>query len=268
MKISDKTLEDLLPLSLYSTPAVSIQQNNKLWVATAMLINYLESYTDSLVVTNKKHEPIGIIGGIEVIKNMFENPSWDLFENVTVEEIMDDDLLLVDSKTTLTEVMDHWNKTRRAFCILPNQYFGYSAISARKILEIGASNETKLTLKDLPPKEVITFNHYDTIGQIINSMITNYTRKLVLNKTTKFISDRIIVEKIARDLDYLKYTNNFLDIKAESVNRLEDAKTISDDMNLTDLSKLLLSMMHPYVISSNRVVSPWDICKALDREDY
>ncbi|NIP62361.1 MAG: CBS domain-containing protein [Nitrosopumilaceae archaeon] len=236
-----------------------------MWTATAMLINYLESFTDSLVVTNENHEPIGVIGGIEIIKNVFENPTWDFFENQTIDTIMDNDLLIVDAKTTYKEVLKKWNETRRAFCILPNSYCGYSAISARKILEIGAYNKTKLSIKDLPAKDVVTFNLDDSIGKIMNSMMTHHTRKLVLRHTSKFISDRIIIEKIARDLDYLRDTSNFLDMKAKSVNRLEEAKSISEDMNLTDLSRLLLSMIHPYVISSNQVISPWDICKALGK---
>ena len=59
MSISDLTLKELLPLSLYSTPAVSIRQENKMWTATAMLVHYLESFTDSLVVTDQEEKPIG-----------------------------------------------------------------------------------------------------------------------------------------------------------------------------------------------------------------
>ena len=73
MPIYNQTLKDLLPLSLSSTPAVSIRKENEMWVATGMLIHYLESFTDSLVVTEGDEKPIGIIGGKEVIKNIFEN---------------------------------------------------------------------------------------------------------------------------------------------------------------------------------------------------
>ncbi|MEX0861408.1 hypothetical protein [Nitrosopumilus sp.] len=71
MSIINKTLKELLPLSFTSTPAVSIRKENEVWVATSMLIHYLESFTDSLVVTEDKEIPIGIIGGKEIIKNIF-----------------------------------------------------------------------------------------------------------------------------------------------------------------------------------------------------
>ena len=87
MSISGLTLKELLPLSLYSTPAVSIRKENKLWTATAMLAHYLESFTDSLVVTNEEEKPIGVIGGVEIIRNIFENPSSSFFDEKTVEDI-------------------------------------------------------------------------------------------------------------------------------------------------------------------------------------
>jgi hypothetical protein len=54
MAISDHTLSQLLPLSLTSTPTVSIREDNKVWIAAGMLIHHLETFTDSLVVVDKK----------------------------------------------------------------------------------------------------------------------------------------------------------------------------------------------------------------------
>ena len=88
--IYNQTLKYLLPLSLSSTPAVSIRKENKMWTATCMLMHYLESFTDSLVVTEGDEKPIGVIGGKEVIKNIFENPSSDFFDKTTVEQVMDE----------------------------------------------------------------------------------------------------------------------------------------------------------------------------------
>ena len=74
MTITDKTIKELLPLSFNSTPAVSIRKENEVWVATSMLIHYLESFTDSLVVTEEDEKPIGVIGGREIIENVFRDP--------------------------------------------------------------------------------------------------------------------------------------------------------------------------------------------------
>lgn len=105
MSIINKTLKELLPLSFTSTPAVSIRKENKIWVATGMLIHYLESFTDSLVVTERDEIPIGVIGGREIIENIFKNPSPDFFDNLTVEQIFDKNLVILSPITTLDELL-------------------------------------------------------------------------------------------------------------------------------------------------------------------
>lgn len=267
MAIADLKLNQLLPLSLTSTPAVSIQKENKVWVAAAMLVHYLESFTDSLVVTDEKEQPIGVLGGFEIIKNVFENPTLEFFDEKTVEDIMDEELVRASSETSLRELLEKWQKTRRAFCILPNQLGGYSAISARKLLEVGANCKTNITISDLPWKETISFEYDDTIGQIINLMMNNKTRKLILHDSSGFISDRTIIQTIAQELDYLRNTENFLDLKIEEHFKLAYAKSVPEDMNLTDLSKLMFGMVHPYVMTKEQVYTPWDVCIALLSDD-
>ena len=61
-------------------------------------MHYLESFTDSLVVTEEDEKPIGIIGGKEVIVNIFENPSSDFFDKTTVEQVMDKNLIILSEK--------------------------------------------------------------------------------------------------------------------------------------------------------------------------
>lgn len=263
MAIYEKTLQELLPLSLTSTPAVSIRKENKVWVATAMLVHHLESFTDSLVVTDEKNKPIGVFGGIEIIKNVFENPSFELFDNKIVGELMDTEILQITQETTLRSLLEKWTQTRRAFSIMPNSFGGYSAISARKLLEIGANCKTDLTIADLPRKPLITFMYDDTLGDIINKMIQNKTRKLLFKNTSAFISDRIIVQTIAQDLNYLRDVDGFLDLNFEKLFKLEDLKHIPEDTNFADLSKLMFGMLHPYVMSQDQVFTPWDICLAL-----
>jgi CBS domain-containing protein len=267
MPIRDLTLKELLPLSLYSTPAVSIRKENKVWVAAGMLVHHLESFTDSLVVTDEKENPIGVFGGVEIIKQIFENPSSDLFDKKLVGELMDDEIIQVTLQTTLDEILEKWTKSRRAFCLIPNQYSGYSAISARKLLEIGANCKTNITVADLPKKQVINFMYDETMGDIINKMMQNHTRKVLFKNTSSFISDRIIIQTIAQDLNYLRDTDNFLDLKFEKPFKLADIKHIPEDFNLADLSKLMFGMMHPCVMTKEQIYTPWDVCLALLSED-
>ena len=269
MSVSDLSLKDLLPLSLYSTPAVSIRKENKLWTATAMLAHYLESFTDSLVVTEQEEKPIGVIGGFEIIQNIFENPSSNFFDEKTVEDIFDEELVQVNPEIKLKNLIEKWAITRRAFCIIPNQYFGYSAISARKLLEIGANCKTDIRVRDFPKKKKIaTFDLDDTIGKIINQMFENRTRKILKQGSKSFISDRIIIQTIAQNLDYLRETDDLLSMKLEKSFELSNATTVSEDLNFADLSKQMFSMMHPFVITrDHQVYSPWDVTLMLLSKD-
>lgn len=269
MSISDLTLKELLPLSLYSTPAVSIRKENKMWIATAMLSHFLESFTDSLVVTDQEEKPIGVIGGFEIMRNIFEDPSSKFFDEKIVEDVFDEELIQVNPETKLKNLIEKWMITRRAFCIMPNQYFGYSAISSRKLLEIGANCKTDIRVRDMPKKkEIATFDLDDTAGKIINQMFENRTRKIILKSSTSFISDRIIIQTIAQHLNYLRETENFLSMKLGKPFQLSDAKTVSEDLNFAELSKQMYSMMHPFVITKDhQVYSPWDVCQMLLSDD-
>lgn len=94
-------------------------------------------------------------------------------------------------------------------------------------------------------------------------MLENRTRKILLDGTNQFINDRIIIETIEK-FDYLLGTDNFLDIPVGVVS-LESAKTISDDLNLSEISKIMYGMSQPLVIHEDRVISPWDVCMALGK---
>ena len=261
--VNERMLVDLLPYSLTSTPCVSIISENKVWVAASMLVHHLESFTDSLVVTDKDHKPVGQIGGKEIIEGILKDPSSDFFDNTKVADIMDLNLVNVSETTKLKELLERWMKTHRAFSMLPNHWKGYSAISARKLLEVAMGCKTDTRISNMPKKKIVTFQYDDPIKVILESMLENKTRKLVFKNTNSFVSDRIIIQQIARNFDYLRNMDNFLDKKFEEPFKLEDAKVVSEDMTLPELARLMYGMFHPYVFYKDQVVSPWDICMEL-----
>ena len=263
MTIANQTLKELLPLSFETPPAVSISKDHKIWVATGMLIHYLESFTDSLVVIDEKDQPIGVLGGRELIENFLINPTSEFFDQINVEVIMNNNLVILSEKSTLKDLLEKWNETRRAFSITPNKFGGYSAISGRKLLEIGVNCITDLTLSDFPKKNVVTFEKTNTIKEIINLMLKNNTRKLLLKDSNYFISDRLIIASIARDFNFLR-KSTFLERKFEESFRLDEAVRISKDINLAELSKIMFLMPHPYVIYKEQVFTPWDGCQMLE----
>ena len=265
LPIASYSLEDLLPDSILSTPAVSIRTSDPVTGVASLLPHHLETFTDSLVVT-EDDKPVGIIGGIEILDGVLKNPTPEFFEKTTVGQIMNTDKLLVTTaKTQLSQLLKKWGQTRRAFAIIQNKYHGYSAISARKLLEIGTSCKTDMTISSVPKKVIITFKREDSMKQIIGSMFENNTRKLILEGTPLFISDRIIIQKIARELDCLHKGNNFLDMKADMF-KLDEAKKISEKMKIDEASKIMYGMQSPYLIVNGQVITPWDIAMALSSD--
>ena len=124
-----------------------------------------------------------------------------------------------------------------------------------------------MTVSEIPKKRIVTFNDNYTVKDIITSMFENKTRKLILQHTSSFISDRIMIEKIVRELNYLRNIKDFLSMKA-TIFKLENAKTISEDLNIQEASKIIYDMTSPYVIIKDQVVSPWDIVLSLGSEKF
>ena len=259
--IADRMLRDLIPMTLTSVPGVSIQKQAKIEEAIGLLIPYLESMADSLIVTGDKNEPIGVVGGREIVEKILANPSRSIFEDV-IEKIMSHTITRVSGTSTIRDIVQDWKNTGRAFSIIPNAIGGFSVISARKMLEVGKISMTDMRISELPKKKIHTFSTNSTINEVINAMLKNKTRKILLENTNQFISDRIIIEKIASDLSYLKNTNNFLEMPVTGFG-LEYAKVITKDIMVNELASIMFGMQHPYAVFRDQVISPWDICLAL-----
>ena len=260
--ISTCSLGELLEDSLTSTPCVNVRKNAKVRVVAGMLVQYLESFTDSVVVRDDV-KPIGVIGGREIIQGVFKNPSSDFFEMKFVEEITDNRLCVITSNSSLKELISLWKNVGRAFAIINVGNDDYSVVSARKLLEIGMNNDFDFHMSKIPKKKIVTIDNDANFGDVMRLMLENKTRKIMLEGTNQFINDRIIIETIEK-FNFLLGRNNFLEIPI-SVVSLETAKTISEDLNLSNVSKIMYEMSQPLVIYEDRVISPWDICIALEK---
>jgi len=180
-----------------------------------------------------------------------------------VDEIADKRLNVVTPDTTLKELILLWKEVGRAFAVVDMGNDDYSVISVKKLLEIGINNSFDFHISEIPKKKIITFDRDATFENIIKLMLENRTRKILLEGTDQFINDRIIIEAIEK-FDYLLGNDNFLDIPV-SVVSLENAKVVSDDLNLSEISKIMYDMSQPLIIHEDRVISPWDVCMALEK---
>jgi len=208
-------------------------------------------------------KPIGVVGGREIIQGVYKNPSSDFFEMQFVEDITDYRLNVVTPDTTLKELIALWKATGRASAVINVGNDDYSVVSAKKLLEVGMNNDFDFHISEIPKKKIVTIDNEAKFGDVMKLMLENKTRKILLEGTNQFINDRIIIEAIEK-FDFLLGTDNFLDIPVNVVS-LEEAKLISEDLNLSDVSKIMYDMSQPLVIHEDRVISPWDICMALEK---
>lgn len=262
LPIAERTLGELLPERLTWTLCIHINKGKEVWVVAGMLAQYLESVTDSVIVRDEKENPIGTIGGKEIMGNLLKNPTSGLFYGTKIEDIMESDPVVVTKNTKYKDLMGFWKEKGRAYAVIANDWGFYSAISAQKILEIGKKCVTELSIEDIPKKKILTFKKDDTFGDVINSMFENKARKLFLEGTSKYLSDRLIIETITEKMKHLKETDDFLN---ETVNivELEDAKIISENLEIDELSKIMCDMAHPCIMYKDWLVTPFDICKIL-----
>jgi CBS domain-containing protein len=265
LPLGECLLKDLFSDSMLSSPVVSIRETALVAEAASLLPRYLETFTDSLVAI-RGEKPVGLVGGKEILCGVLKMPNSGFFYNNEVIDIMDSNLIVLEWQTRLSDLLNEWRKTKRAFSIIPNQYYGYSAISARNILEIGSTYMVDTKISEIPKKRIIFFRDDSTISEIMTSMFDNQSRKLVLENSDLFISDRIIIEKIARDLNCLCNTKNFLDMKAK-VFKLGVTKRISGDMTISEASRVMLGMSSPYLITQDQIISPWYIAMTLDAKN-
>lgn len=227
-----------------------------------MLVQYLETFTDSVVVRDGT-SPIGVMGGREIIQGVYKNPSSNFFEMKQVGDIADNRLSVVTADTSLEELMSIWKTAKRAFSIVDMGNDDYSVISVKKLLEIGIDNNFESRMSDIPKKKIVTFDKDASFGNVMNLMLENKTRKILLDGTNQFINDRIIIETIEK-FDYLLGIDNFLDIPV-SIASLDEVKTVSEDLSMTEICKMMHGMSQPLILHEDRVVSPWDVCMALGK---
>ncbi|MEX0861409.1 hypothetical protein [Nitrosopumilus sp.] len=59
-----------------------------------------------------------------------------------------------------------------------------------------------MTISELPKKQIVSFDKNSTMKEIIQLMLEKNTRKLLLEDTNYFISDRLLIQSIAQDYDF------------------------------------------------------------------
>ncbi|MDE1818148.1 MAG: hypothetical protein KGI19_06055 [Thaumarchaeota archaeon] len=254
------TIEEILPHLLVYSSMATIENKEKIWVATSMLIRLLATHTNNLV-SIENDMPVGMIGSREVLQGMYANPTHDFFSEQTVNSIMSKNLEIVSTKMRVYDLLKKMNDARRDFALVQTTDGEFSTISARRLLEVGILCDTRIKIADMPSKKVITFQKEDNIGFLIGEMLRNNTDVVILEKTPLFITPQTIFEKIS-ELNYLDDVDDFLEYKANTLN-LKTGRIISDNITVPEMCKIMLGMKNAFIMTQNNVLTPWDLITTL-----
>ena len=243
--ISESTLEQLFPQTLTDTSCIYIEKEREIWVATEMCAQYIESNVDSLVV-RENGKALGIVGGYDLLDHLRKNPTKDFQFHHKVEEVMYKGLPQIDKKTKLKDLINTWKDSRRAFAVIPKESEEFSPISARKMLELGKRIKTDISVSSLPKKKILTFSQDDSLGNVINLMFEHNSRKLLLENSKQFISDRIILGHISQLNKFEKDVENYFDIPIKDLS-LDYVHELKEDVKFDKLCYIMDKMDHPFV---------------------
>lgn len=260
--LSEWTLQEIFQDTLTDTPCVYIDKEKEVSVATDMCAQYLESEVDSIVVLDAQKKPAGIVGGYDLLDNLRRYPTREFQYMTQVKEVMFKGLPQIERESKLKDLIDKWKNSRRAFTVIPNTSGDYSVISARKMLEVCRRYKTGISLSSMPKKKIVTFRKDDTLGKILDLMFENKTRKLLLEDSNQFVSDRLILGEISRILRFHENVEYFLDISAKEL-KLDYVRKIDEDLDLGRLCSMIDKMAHPYIVYKDTVVTPWDVTLVL-----
>jgi predicted transcriptional regulator len=258
--LQDCTIEEIVPHLLINSSIATIESREKMWVATSMLIRFLTSHTNNLVVM-ESGKPVGMIGSKEILSGVYSDPSHHFFSEEEVFRMMNRNMDSVYPNTRVYDLLKKMGNTGRDFALVQTMNKEFSTISAKRLLEVGILCDTSVKASDIPAKKVVTFQRDDNIGILIQKMLEYNTDVIILEHTPLFVTSQTILEKIS-ELNYLDNIHNFLDLKANTLS-LKTGHIVSDNITIPKMCRIMLGMKNAFVMTQNNVLTPWDLVTAL-----
>ena len=230
------------------------------------MCRYTESSVDQIVVLDKNNI-VGTVGGYDLLVYVRKHPTRKFQYESKVENVMFTPVPIIDKSMKFRDLMEKWKHSRRAFSIFRIGFdSNWFSISARKMLQVGMKVQANFSTLSIQKNRIVTFTIGDTIGKILDLMYKNMTRKLLLENSNQFISDRIGRGEISRILKFEENVEDLLDFPI-SHTRLEYVTSVDKDLKVGEVCSIINKSDHPYLMYKDTVVTPWDICLVLLSED-
>lgn len=253
------SFEEILPYSLTSLPISTVTTNDNIWIATSML-SRISDVTNNVVVVEDEF-PIGIISAYEIFEGLRKNPTTQYFDE-SITKIMNADFYIDSRDADISNILKRLNRSKNPFIIIENDRMNFSQFSIRQVLEIGSLCKTDEIASSFPKKQASYFIRDDRVGDVIEKLDKDENRFVLLKGEFSFVNYDVLLDKI-KELNETK--NNLLELSASTLKTITPT-LISDRLTVSEICKIMLSMRHPCVMTSEQLITPYDILNFLCKE--
>ncbi len=226
------------------------------------MLSRISDVTNNLVVIEEEF-PIGTVSAFEIIDGLQKKPTPEFFsENIL--KVMNADFYIDSRNVNIAGILSRMSKSKNPFTIIQNDRTNFSQFSIRQVLEIGALCRTSLEASTFKEKTVTSFKRDDTIKDIIEKLKKEENRFIVLEDEFSFVNYEILLEKL-KELNNTQ-NENLLNLSASTLKTITPT-LISDKLSLAEICKIMLNVRHPCVMTSNRIITPYDVLDVLCKEE-
>jgi hypothetical protein len=224
------------------------------------MLSRISDITSNVVVVDDEF-PIGIISAYEIFEGLRKNPTTQYFEE-NITKIMNADFYIDSRNADVSSVLKRLNKSKNPFTIIENDRTNFSQFSIRQVLEIGSLCKTDEVVSSLPKKQASFFTRDDRVRDVIEKLDRDENRFVLLQGEFSFVNYEILLEKI-KELNATK--NNLLELSASTLKTVTPT-LISEKLTISEICKIMLNMKNPCVMTSEQLITPYDILNFLCEE--
>lgn len=254
------TFEEVLPYSLLSIPVSTITPNDNIWIATSML-SRISDITSNLVVIEDDF-PIGTVSAFEIINGLQKDPTSSFFDN-DVTKIMNVDYYIDSRNVNVSGILKRMKNAKNPFTLIQNDKTSFSQFSIRQVLEIGALCKSNIVASSFAKRQIPVYKREDRIRDVIEILNKDKNQLVLLKDEVSFVNCEILLEKI-KELN-TPQSQNLLELSASTFKTITPT-LISDRMTLSDMCKIMTTSRYPCVMTSEQVITPYDVLEILCEE--
>ena len=256
------TADDFLFEKIGYSPIHTIKKQDTVESVIPLLADSADTYSDALVVIENS-KIIGCICGDNILGLLSEDQNNDFFKQ-SIESAINYKIAKIDENSTLLDLLDGFLKAGRAFAVVESKNDIIGMVSAKDFVTICANSEMKIRTSDIPLEKIITYSKTETVKQIISKMMQNQKRRLLLEGTDRYTTDRWIFKAMLQNPIYQENVDLFLN-ENSSILHTEKIKIFNSDMNLNTLCKMMYGTSFPCAIVNDNLITPWDVVKILGK---